>query len=36
MMIHPGDHNRLNPKALACVHLEVTYHGKAAHASSRP
>jgi amidohydrolase len=36
MMMHPGDYNRLNPKALACASLEVTYHGKAAHASSRP
>jgi amidohydrolase len=36
MMIHPGDYNRLNPRILACAHLTVTYHGKAAHASSRP
>jgi amidohydrolase len=36
MMIHPSDYNRLNPRILACAHLDVTYHGKAAHASSRP
>ena len=29
-------HNRLNGKVLACASLEATYHGKAAHASSRP
>jgi amidohydrolase len=36
IMIHPGDYNQVNRKALACASLEVTYHGKAAHASSRP
>jgi len=36
IMMHPSDYNRLNPKMLACAFLEVTYHGKAAHASSRP
>jgi amidohydrolase len=36
MMMHPSDYNRLNGKVLACASLEVTYHGKAAHASSRP
>lgn len=36
MMMHPGDYNRLQPKVLACATFEVTYHGKAAHASSRP
>jgi amidohydrolase len=36
MMMHPSDYNRLNGKVLACAYLEVTYHGKAAHASSRP
>ncbi len=36
MMMHPGDYNRLSPKILACAHLDVTYHGKAAHASARP
>ena len=30
MMMHPGDYNRLNGKVLACAHLKVTYHGKAA------
>jgi amidohydrolase len=36
VMIHPSDYNRLTPKMLACAFLEVVYHGKAAHASSRP
>jgi amidohydrolase len=36
MMMHPSDYNRLDPKMLACAFLEVTYYGKAAHASSRP
>src|SRR5207247_11098655 len=36
MMMHPFDYNRLNGKFLACAHLEATFHGKAAHASSRP
>jgi amidohydrolase len=36
MMMHPSDYNRVNAKVLACATLEVTYHGKAAHASSRP
>jgi metal-dependent amidase/aminoacylase/carboxypeptidase family protein len=35
-MMHPSDYNRLNGKVLACASLEVPYHGKAAHASSRP
>jgi len=36
VMMHPSDYNRVNAKVLACAVLEVTYHGKAAHASSRP
>lgn len=36
MMMHPGDYDRLEGRALACATLDVTYHGKAAHASSRP
>jgi len=36
IMMHPSDYNRLNAKVLACAFLEVTYRGKAAHASSRP
>ncbi len=36
MMMHPSDYNRVNAKVLACAFLEATYHGKAAHASSRP
>jgi amidohydrolase len=36
MMMHPGDYNRVAGKVLACATLEVTYHGKSAHASSRP
>jgi amidohydrolase len=36
VMMHPGDYNRLKPKVLACAFLDVVYHGKAAHASSRP
>jgi amidohydrolase len=36
MMMHPGDYDRLEGKALACATLDATYHGKAAHASSRP
>ncbi len=36
LMMHPGDYNRLHGKVLACAHIEVIYHGKAAHASSRP
>jgi amidohydrolase len=36
MMMHPADHNRLDGKILACGTLDATYHGKAAHASSRP
>jgi amidohydrolase len=36
LMMHPGDYNRLNGKVLACTHINVVYHGKAAHASSRP
>ena len=36
MMMHPGDYNRLHGGVLACAHLNVIYHGKAAHASSRP
>jgi amidohydrolase len=36
IMMHPSDYNRMNGKMLACAFLEVTYHGKAAHASSRP
>jgi amidohydrolase len=36
VMMHPSDYNRLNGKMLACAFFEVTYHGKAAHASSRP
>jgi metal-dependent amidase/aminoacylase/carboxypeptidase family protein len=35
-MMHPADCNRLHGKVLACAHLEAIYHGKAAHASSRP
>jgi metal-dependent amidase/aminoacylase/carboxypeptidase family protein len=36
MMMHPGDYNRVDGRALACATLDATYHGKAAHASSRP
>jgi amidohydrolase len=36
LMMHPGDYNRLSGKFLACAHIEAVYHGKAAHASSRP
>ncbi|HET6222823.1 MAG TPA: M20 family metallopeptidase [Dongiaceae bacterium] len=36
MMMHPGDYNRVDGRVLACATIEVTYHGKAAHASSRP
>jgi amidohydrolase len=36
VMMHPADYNQLNRKHLACAHLEAIYHGKAAHASSRP
>jgi amidohydrolase len=36
MMIHPGNRNTSLAYALACLELDVEFHGKAAHAAARP
>jgi amidohydrolase len=36
MMVHPSPEERANADCLAVAHLEVTYRGKEAHASSYP
>ncbi|MEX0801164.1 MAG: M20 family metallopeptidase [Dehalococcoidia bacterium] len=36
MMVHPGNRNTSLGYALACLELNVEFHGKAAHAAARP
>ncbi len=36
MMAHPGSRDVVIAHALACLELEVEFHGKAAHAAARP
>ncbi len=36
MIVHPGGHNSATTPALACLNLEVTFLGKAAHAATHP
>ncbi|MGH9051606.1 MAG: M20 family metallopeptidase [Acidimicrobiia bacterium] len=36
MMVHPSRHDVVDPLALAVAHLDLDYHGKAAHASAYP
>jgi amidohydrolase len=36
MMVHPGNRDVAVTYALACLELEVEFHGKAAHAAARP
>ena len=36
LMFHPGDRNEIDPLMLALVTVEITFHGVAAHAASRP
>ena len=36
IMVHPGNRNTAVAFALACLELDVEFHGKAAHAAARP
>jgi amidohydrolase len=36
MMVHPGNRNTAVAYALACLELDVEFHGKPAHAAARP
>lgn len=36
MMVHPSPSDVVDPKVIAVAHLDVHYHGKAAHASAYP
>ena len=36
LMVHPATKDVLDPPALAVMHVDVDYHGKAAHASATP
>ena len=36
MMVHPSDKDILDPASLAVRHMDVEYHGQAAHAAARP
>jgi amidohydrolase len=36
MMVHPSTHDVVDPTVIAVVHLDVSFHGKTAHASSYP
>jgi amidohydrolase len=36
MMVHPSTHDVVDPNVIAVSHLDVTYHGKEAHASAYP
>jgi len=36
LMVHPATKDVLDPRALAVVHLDLEYHGKAAHAAATP
>jgi amidohydrolase len=36
MMVHPGNRDTAVAYALACLELEVEFHGRAAHAAARP
>jgi amidohydrolase len=36
MMVHPSTHDVVDPPIIAVAHLDVSFHGKSAHASSFP
>jgi len=36
MMVHPSTHDVVDPTIIAVAHIDVTYHGKEAHASAYP
>ena len=36
IMVHPSTHDVVDPTVIAVVHLDVSFHGKTAHASSYP
>ena len=36
MMVHPSTHNVVDPVVISVAHLDVSFHGKTAHASSFP
>jgi metal-dependent amidase/aminoacylase/carboxypeptidase family protein len=36
MMVHPAPYERLAPATLAVAHMDVTFHGRDAHASAHP
>ena len=36
MMVHPADHDIATMQIIACQAVDVTYHGKAAHAAAAP
>ncbi|HXG35622.1 MAG TPA: M20 family metallopeptidase [Dehalococcoidia bacterium] len=36
MLVHPGNRNAVISYSLACIELEVEYHGKASHAAAKP
>ena len=36
MMVHPSTHNVVDPTVISVAHLDVSFHGKTAHASSFP
>ncbi len=36
MMIHPSTHDVVDPNIIAVAHIDVSYHGKEAHASAYP
>ena len=36
MLVHPGNRNAIISHSLACIELDVRYHGKASHAAAKP